>query len=133
MEEYIKKSELLKANKDAWSGVVNIDESGSYIAMENEGIFDDLPTYSIPETAISGEYIRKADMERILYSTNNPIRIGEEFLDLPTYTMPDIEEIKAEIEEFREETFHRPNTDYEAYASIEHCLEIIDKHIGGDK
>ena len=40
-----------------------------------------------------------------------------------------IEDIKAEIEDFEEEVFHRPNTDYEAYASVRHCLEIIDKHI----
>lgn len=39
--------------------------------------------------ATSGEYIRKADMERILYSTNNAVRIGEEFLELQTYSFPD--------------------------------------------
>lgn len=38
-----------------------------------------------------GEYIRKSDMERILYSTNNAIRIGEEFLELPTYSFPERE------------------------------------------
>ena len=44
-----------------------------------------------------------------------------------------LEEIKAEIAEFEEEVFHRPNTNYEAYACVRHCLDIIDKHIGGGK
>lgn len=45
----------------------------------------------------SGEYIRKTDMERILYSTNNAIRIGEEFLELPTYSFPDSVENKDSV------------------------------------
>ena len=44
--------------------------------------------------ATSGEYISKADMEKILYSTNNAIRIGEEFLELPTYAIPNSAENK---------------------------------------
>jgi hypothetical protein len=37
---------------------------------------------------VSEEYIKKADMERILYSTNNAVRIGELFMELPTYSIP---------------------------------------------
>lgn len=44
-----------------------------------------------------------------------------------------IEDIKQEIEDFEEEVFHRPNTDYEAYASVRHCLDIIDRHIGKEQ
>ena len=44
-----------------------------------------------------------------------------------------LEDIKAEIAEFEEEVFHRPNTDYEAYACVRHCLDIIDKHMRGGK
>ena len=40
-----------------------------------------------------------------------------------------IEDIKTEIEEYREEVFHIPNTNYEGYSSVVHCLEIIDEHI----
>ena len=43
------------------------------------------------------------------------------------------EEIKQEIYDFEEEVFHRPNTDYEAYASIRHCLDIIDNHLKGEQ
>ena len=42
------------------------------------------------------EYIKKADMEKILYSTNNAVRIGELFTELPTYTFPDSAENKRE-------------------------------------
>lgn len=44
-----------------------------------------------------GEYIKKEDMERILYSTNNAVRIGELFTELPTYSFPDSAENKGEI------------------------------------
>lgn len=39
-----------------------------------------------------------------------------------------LDKIKAEISDFEEELFHRPNTDYSDYAAVRHCLEIIDKY-----
>lgn len=41
---------------------------------------------------------------------------------------PIFDKIRAEISDFEEEAFHRPNTDYSDYAAIRHCLEIIDKY-----
>ena len=43
-----------------------------------------------------------------------------------------IDAIREEISDYEEEVFHRPNTDYEAYAAVRYCLDIIDKHCGGD-
>ena len=123
MEEYIKKSELFDKTvrkNSIWNEVTNAEGKGL------EEIVNSLPTYSMPVTATSGEYIRRADMDRILYSTNNPIRIGEEFLDLPTYSIPDIEKIRAEIE----------NLDTALLCELKlkgKALSIIDKHIGGNK
>ncbi len=42
----------------------------------------------IPLDENKGDLISKADMERILYSTNNVVRIGELFTGLPTYSFP---------------------------------------------
>ena len=42
-----------------------------------------------------------------------------------------IEDIKADIEDFKKEIFHR-HTSYEAFASVSHCLEIIDRHTKGE-
>ncbi len=42
------------------------------------------------------EYIKKEDMEKILYSTNNAVRIGELFTELPTYSFPNSAENKGE-------------------------------------
>ncbi len=39
-----------------------------------------------------------------------------------------IDKIRAEIMDFEEELFHRPNTDYADYAAVRHCVEIIDKY-----
>lgn len=122
-EEYIKKTEALKALRDYWDKCIWVEEGVTY---ESERVINSLPTYSMPVTATSGEYIRRADMDRILYSTTNPIRIGEEFLDLPTYSIPDIEKIRAEIE----------NLDTALLCELKlkgKALSIIDKHIGGNK
>lgn len=48
----------------------------------------------------------------------NPIVIERAVLD----------KIRAEISDFEEEVFNRPNTDYSDYAAVRHCLEIIDKY-----
>ena len=39
-----------------------------------------------------------------------------------------IEAIRADMTDFAEDEFHRPNTDYEAWAAIRTCLNIIDKY-----
>ena len=39
-----------------------------------------------------------------------------------------LDKIRAEIMDFEEELFHRPNTDYSDYAAVRHCVEIIDKY-----
>ena len=39
-----------------------------------------------------------------------------------------LDKIRAEIMDFEEELFHRPNTDYADYAEVRHCVEIIDKY-----
>ena len=41
-----------------------------------------------------------------------------------------LDKIRAEISDFEEEVFQRPNTDYSDYAAVRHCLEIIDKYRG---
>ena len=41
---------------------------------------------------------------------------------------PVLDKIRAEIMDFEEELFHRPNTDYSDYAAVRHCVEIIDKY-----
>lgn len=134
---------------------------------------------------MSEEYIRKADMERILYSTNNAVRIGELFTELPTYSIPekaktdtakpesdlisrtqaindyaqcfadaygmdcgemfigvlhqcptflgsaDIEKIRAEIKE--NIATRESNKSMVQNVGLYLALEIIDKHIRGDK
>ena len=40
--------------------------------------------------------------------------------------------IRAEISDFEEEVFQRPNTDYSDYAAVRHCLEIIDRYMKGE-
>lgn len=65
--------------------------------------------------ATSGEYISKADMERILYSTNNAVRIGEEFLELQTYSFPDSKSVIDKVlEVIKNERFKT----YDYYASL---------------
>ena len=44
-----------------------------------------------------------------------------------------LDEIRAEISDFEEEVFQRPNTDYSDYAAVRHCLEIIDKYREGEE
>ena len=44
-----------------------------------------------------------------------------------------VERAIAEIEDFREETFHRTDTDYEAYAAVQYCLDILKKYMDGEK
>jgi len=39
-----------------------------------------------------------------------------------------LDKIRAEIMDFEEELFHRPNTDYSDYAAVRHCVEILDKY-----
>lgn len=87
MSEYIKKEDVERGIITEYKG--KLSEHDSHVFVEFMAFIDDLPTYSFPKTATSGEYIRKADMERILYSTSNAVRIGEEFLELPTYSFPD--------------------------------------------
>jgi hypothetical protein len=41
---------------------------------------------------------------------------------------PILDKIRAEIMDFEEELFHRPNTDYSDYAAVRYCVEIIDKY-----
>ena len=42
-------------------------------------------------------------------------------------------DIQLEIEEYREEVFHRPNTDYEAYAAVDHCYDMVEEKINALK
>ena len=44
-----------------------------------------------------------------------------------------LDKIRAEIMDFEEELFHRPNTDYTDYAAVRHCVEIIDKYRGSEE
>lgn len=133
-EEYIKKEDALTAICDCCicgkNGIYHCPLEEHRECTEDGRIaIDHLSTYSIPKTASSGEYIRKADMERILYSTSNAVRIGEEFLELPTYAIPDIEKIRAEIEKVAEE--EADCTEWSR--GLRYALKIIDKHIGGNK
>lgn len=89
-EEYIKKEDALKAIcKFCPRGDNGLGLSPclfpEYCISDELNELNSLPTHSIPEMIALGEYIRKADMEKILYSTNNAVRIGELFTELPTY------------------------------------------------
>ena len=55
------------------------------------------------------------------------IKIGA-YLDGYEKGLEVIDKIRAEISDFEEEVFNRPNTDYSDYAAVRHCLEIIDKY-----
>lgn len=95
-EEYIKKEDALKAIcKFCPRGDNGLGLSPclfpEYCISDELNELNGLPTHSISEMAAPGEYIRKADMEKILYSTNNAVRIGELFTELPTYSFPDRE------------------------------------------
>jgi len=39
-----------------------------------------------------------------------------------------LDKIRAEIMDYEEELFHRPNTDYSDYSAVRYCVEIIDKY-----
>ena len=51
MSEYIKKEDALKALHDFWDECINFDGSGTELMLDNEGVIDDLPTYSFPNSA----------------------------------------------------------------------------------
>lgn len=72
--------------------IEQILEEWNVCSCDNSALADRLLEEFSPE----GEYIKKADMERILYSTNNAVRIGELFTELPTYTIPNSAEINGE-------------------------------------
>ena len=42
-------------------------------------------------------------------------------------------DLLLEVEEYREEVFHRPNTDYEAYAAVDHCYDMVEEKINALK
>lgn len=44
-----------------------------------------------------------------------------------------LEDLKAEMEDFSEEVFHRPNTDYSDYAAVVHCMDMVQARIDGIK
>ena len=52
----------------------------------------------------------------------------DEIRALPPVTPTILDKIRAEIMDFEEELFHRPNTNYTDYAAVRHCVEIIDKY-----
>lgn len=69
--------------------IEKILEEWNVCSCDNSALADRL----IKEFSPEGEYIKKADMEKILYTTNNAVRIGELFTELPTYSFPDREKI----------------------------------------
>jgi hypothetical protein len=57
--------------------------------------------------------------------------VGGKSLDMAIKALeqePILDKIRAEIMDFEEELFHRPNTDYSDYAAVRQCVEIIDKY-----
>lgn len=89
-EEYIKKSEIEDKIDEAYEDLDGYDPDslGVFYDRLNEIIYG-VPAYTMPEVASSGEYISKAEMEKILYSTNDAVRIGELLEELPTYSIPE--------------------------------------------
>jgi predicted RNase H-like nuclease (RuvC/YqgF family) len=83
-----------------------------------------------------------ADIELVIKIDEKTYNIIKGFGDIPidnTYEVAMViingtplnevlDEIRAEIMDFEEELFHRPNTDYTDYAAVRHCVEIIDKY-----
>ena len=74
--------------------------------------------------------VLKDDAE-ILQFIKHCVGISNAFTDSFTIDKSVIEDIKAEIEDFGEELFHLPNA-VQGYAAVSYCLDIINKHIGGD-
>ena len=73
--------------------------------------------------------------ENVLIGFNLAVTICNKYLGVveveeEQVPMSVIEDIRAEIEDYEEEVYHRPNTNYEAYASVRYCLDIFDKHCG---
>lgn len=89
-EEVYKFREYLEAKKINPLKPSDDEEYKEYIHFCHE-IEKDIERDEIAISALSaeGEYIKKEDMEKILYTTNNAVRIGELFTELPTYSFPD--------------------------------------------
>lgn len=68
------------------------------------------------------------DMDECTYGGSEPIQMAIEALKQDSI----LYKIRAEIMDFEEELFHRPNTDYTDYAAVRHCVEIIDKYKAGE-
>ncbi len=119
MSEYIKKEDMERILYST-NNAVRIGEE-----------FLELPTYAIPETTPTGEYIKKADALRIAsISTLSVNQVVSTIKALSTYSMPDIEKIRAEIEEKSEDDVLSTGEQ----VGLITALEIIDQHIGkGDK
>lgn len=84
---------------------------------------------------IEKEKLIKADIasieNRVRHAFNQGYDLG--FKDgkekaKPLEQEPVLDKLRAEISDFEEEVFNRPNTDYSDYAAVRHCLEIIDKY-----
>lgn len=73
---------------------------------------------------------RELLLQAELKLNHNDITLGEfEQMIAPLNREVDVlDKIRAEIIDFEEEVFQRPNTDYSDYAAVRHCLEIIDKY-----
>ena len=79
------------------------------------------------ESMLGGEYIKKEDALSIIRDNDGKARMYQLVNHLHTYSIPNIEKIRAEIKHME---YHM--IDCEVLVSQEDVLEIIDKHIGGD-
>lgn len=70
---------------------------------------------------------------RIAITRMGLLRIPDEMqkkVDKAIQSGTPLDKLRAEISDFEEEVFQRPNTDYSDYAAVRHCLEIIDNYRG---
>lgn len=85
--------------------------------------YDDASGYSRSHN----ESIRVADAKWCERCAKEHRQLAEWLKELKGSRMV-LDKIRAEIMDFEEELFHRPNTDYTDYAAVRHCVEIIDKY-----
>ena len=149
--EYIKKEELLKANREYWEDVIGIDESGSYIADENERwVFNGLQSYSFLERE-KGTWFDRGSLscrcsacgckndkeESICPNCKTEMEISgneDEVMSLPVYRIPDSDESNGGWYPIT----YRPITedelkDYEGWVDYLHTEEtmILNCHTSG--
>ena len=111
-----------------------------YFEVEGDVVFKHTPMPTIGENIYKTEVVMTKEIFQECYKKWVEEQEGEKIKSIidgkePQYEFKALEErdelldkIRAEISDFEEEVFQRPNTDYSDYAAVRHCLEIIDRY-----